>query len=144
MSKKQNVPFFESYNLLATWFGVGNIKYAPGTFGSLAALPIWLLIDSIFRNVYVPVFAQTLIWVILLSLLFFVGVFAADIYSKKTKSKDSSKIVIDEVLGQLLTIVLSYPFVIGYIYTNKGVVIYLIGCFVLFRIFDISKVFLAI
>lgn len=105
--------------VLATWFGSGQIKFAPGTFGSLAALPFaWLIYDNF--N------AQGLAVVTLV--VFLIGIWAADIHAQQLPDEDPSEIVIDEVVGMWLTLLVVPP----------DVVLYIIG-FVFFRIADIWK-----
>ena len=105
--------------VLATWFGSGQIKFAPGTFGSLAALPFaWLIYDNFH--------AQGLAVVTLV--VFLIGIWAADIHAQQLPDEDPSEIVIDEVVGMWLTLLVVPP----------DVVLYIIG-FVFFRIADIWK-----
>lgn len=87
--------------LIATWFGVGKIPFAPGTFGSLAAFPLFIAShyllclgnsETTFNYIYM----------LFLSILFIIGQFASNIYMRKTNSQDPGEIVIDEVVGQLV------------------------------------------
>ncbi|MBN4047795.1 phosphatidylglycerophosphatase A [Oceanicaulis sp. AH-315-P02] len=105
--------------ILATFFGTGYLRPAPGTWGSLAALPlgVWVLVVSD--------------WYVLLALtivIFFIGIWASDRYSKITGNKDPSEVVIDEVAGQWLALVFVQP-----------VLWQVLAAFVLFRLFDITK-----
>ncbi|MCZ6862758.1 MAG: phosphatidylglycerophosphatase A [Alphaproteobacteria bacterium] len=105
---------------LATWFGVGNLPAAPGTFGSLAALPLaWLLAN------YggVPALAVAGVAV------FAVGWWASNVYVDTTGIDDPGPVVIDEVAGQWLTLLPAAP----------GVWWHWLAGFVLFRMFDIVK-----
>ncbi len=105
--------------ILATWFGVGLMPKAPGTFGALAALPLaWLIVLGSGRT---GLLAATL-------LAFAIGWWAADVYATRAGSHDPGAVVIDEVAGQWLTLV-AVPL------TLPG---YALG-FVLFRVFDIVK-----
>ena len=86
--------------LLATWFGSGLLPVAPGSWGSLAALPC----------------AALLVWVggpILIILasagVFVLGIWAADSYMAATGVHDPSAVVVDEVVGQWLTLALVPP-----------------------------------
>lgn len=81
--------------LIATVFHVGYAKRAPGTWGSLAGVALaW------------PVLAYngTLGLLFGAVILFFVGWWAAGNYERHTGKHDSREIVIDEVVGQWLTI----------------------------------------
>ena len=104
-------------HLFATWFGVGLIKPAPGTWGSLAALLIWYFADFLHPFIYIilPIF-------ILFSWLI------CSMASKDSESKDHSSIVIDEVAGMLLALSFIPHEVIPYL-----------SAFILFRLFDIWK-----
>ena len=118
---------------LATWFGTGYLPKAPGTWGSLAALPFaWIIIrysDYIFPGVWsvYVLAAATLV-------LFFVGVWAANQYIAGHGGKDPAEVVIDEVVGQWLTIVLLAYTAQFYSYLSLFAV-----AFITFRAFDILK-----
>ena len=87
--------------IIATWFGCGKSPKAPGTVGSLGALPvIWLL-----SHYHADVFAM----LILALFLFFIGVWATDVMIKKSAVKDPSFVVIDEVVGQMISFALIWP-----------------------------------
>ena len=105
--------------VLATWFGSGLIKLAPGTFGSLAALPFaWLLCDNWSAS---GLALATM-------LVFLIGIWASHIHAQQLPDEDPSEIVIDEVTGMWLTLLVVPP----------SVFYYAIG-FVFFRIADIWK-----
>lgn len=105
--------------LLATWFGVGRIPFAAGTWGSLAALPLGWIVQ-----------AQTgqlglLVAAIAVALA---GVWASSRICDRCEARDPGFIVIDEVAAMLLTLV-------GAPLTWWG---YLVA-FLLFRAADIVK-----
>ena len=111
---------------LATWFGCGNSPKAPGTVGSLGALPVvWLL-----AHYHADVYAMLGLAV----LLFFVGVWATAVVTKESGVKDPRFVVIDEVVGQMLSFALVWPW-LNHIHAWG---FYLIA-FLLFRFFDIKK-----
>ncbi|MFQ5533221.1 MAG: phosphatidylglycerophosphatase A [Sphingomonadales bacterium] len=112
-------PITHPATLAATWFGVGLLPKAPGTWGSLAALPIAWIIQSQFG----PEGLSTAIL-----LLFALGWWAAGRYERLAGQKDSSEIVIDEVVGQWLVLLFVPP----------DIILYALG-FVLFRVADIFK-----
>ena len=91
------------YTTIATGFYIGKIPFAPGTFGSLLAVVIWVVVNHFFQ------FKLPLIifWVSLLTLLSILGVFAAHSYSKTIGKDDAGEIVIDEICGQLLTFLIA-------------------------------------
>ena len=81
-------------------------------------------------------------------LLFFVGTYCTNIYIKDRKEKDPKEVVIDEVVGQMLTIILvSFSVILTYhstlqIYVDATIIdIVFLGIipFILFRLFDILK-----
>jgi phosphatidylglycerophosphatase A len=105
--------------LIATGFGIGRLPFAPGTWGSLAALPLAWVIAWLFD------------WrglVVAATLLFLIGWWAAALASRASGIEDDGAIVVDEVVGQWLTLVVA----------PTNIAAYLMG-FVLFRIFDIAK-----
>lgn len=135
------------HNIICTFFGIGKVKFAPGTFGSLAAFPFWLIFYPILDLGLLYFF---LFWAFLLVFLFFLGTHCSDIYAKETGKKDASEIVIDEVLGQSLSMFLSFylMFLILVLFPNLGEVfsiyaqapiIYILANFIFFRLFDITK-----
>jgi len=105
--------------LLASWFGSGLLPWAPGTWGSLAALPFaWLIVLHGSQ------------WILLAAaiVVFFIGWLAAQRAISGASDHDPGWIVIDEVVGQWLTL-FALP-------VNLGA--YAVG-FLLFRLFDIWK-----
>lgn len=108
------------YTVIATWFGSGYSKIAPGTAGSLLALPFAYLLHTLIG------------WQALVaaSLVFFVlGTWATQQYLKHVAANsDPKEVVIDEVAGQTLALALLAPTLMGYV----------IG-FMLFRLFDVLK-----
>lgn len=111
---------------LATFGYVGLIPFAPGTFGSLAALPLaWVLI----------VMAGPVGVLVGAALAFGLGVWATGVETAGRANHDPGEIVIDEVAGQLLALL---PLSAGVLLNGNTVVTLLVG-FVLFRLFDILK-----
>ena len=105
--------------VVATWFGAGLLPRAPGTWGSLAALPFaWLIV----KLGGWPALAIAAV------LLFALGAWAAAAEAERTGVQDPGSIVVDEVVGQWLTL-LPAPL---------DPLAYAIG-FVLFRLCDIAK-----
>ena len=117
---------------LLTMFGIGHIKYAPGTMASFITCLIYYFLFSIDVNFY---YFFLIFLIILINKL-----------SHHFKEKDPKEIVIDEFFGQ------SIPFVIVmFIYTMPHTetwtrnlefeVYYFFLFFILFRFFDIYKTF---
>ena len=76
-------------------------------------------------------------------IIFVIGTYSADRYSKLTEINDPKEVVIDEVVGQMLTIFLTIPFSFMFLSNSVPidllVIISLLVSFILFRIFDILK-----
>ncbi len=114
--------------VLATFFGSGLAAKAPGTFGSLATLPLAFVMAYFFGR-------EGVFYAALIS--FFTGVWAIHQLIKDSDDKDPSKVVIDETAGQLTTFLLVAPF-LQHNLSLSALVVYLLG-FGLFRFFDILK-----
>ena len=76
-------------DMLATGFYMGKIPFMPGTFGSLAAIPIGFLCT------FLPVYFQ---WAVF-AFIFFLGVYVSGRYSLISGIEDPGCVVIDEVAG---------------------------------------------
>ncbi|HRJ66045.1 MAG TPA: phosphatidylglycerophosphatase A, partial [Alphaproteobacteria bacterium] len=76
--------------LIATWFGAGRLRPAPGTMGTLAAIPFGYGIAYVSGIVGLALAAL---------LLLVVGTLAANYYGQKSGEKDDQTIVVDEVVG---------------------------------------------
>ena len=106
--------------VLATWFGCGFIPFAPGTAGTLAAVPVavlWQPYGWPARLAFLLILTGAAIW-------------AAGRVERILQVEDPSQIVIDEVAGFLLTMLL-LP--VSWLTLFLG--------FVFFRLFDILKPF---
>ena len=122
MIKKFNLFFL-------TFFMIGKIKYAPGTIASFFACILFLFLINIFS--FIAVFIITLI-------IFLYSFVAINSSFDEFKSEDPQEIVIDEVVGQILTL-LAIP-----IYETLyplPIIYYCAISFFLFRLFDIWKPF---
>jgi phosphatidylglycerophosphatase A len=116
---KHRLAWYHPASLLATWFGSGLLPKAPGTWGSLAALPCawgialmggpWLL------------FAACLA-------VFLLGLWASGPYARSLGQDDPGSVVIDEVAGQWLALL---PVALQLEYYPLA--------FIAFRFFDIVK-----
>ena len=114
--------------LFVSIFFIGYIRFASGTWGSLAAI---LILYPIIK--FTSVSFETLI--IIFFILFFISNLFINYFSNFTNSKDSKHIVIDEFLG-IFIILIFYDLVI--IYND---ILTLILIFFIFRLFDIVKIF---
>ena len=106
--------------LFATGFGVGYSPIAPGTLGTLIVIPIYYFLS----NIPSPLYEITLI------VFFFLSVWISENAEIIFKKKDDQRIVIDEIMGFLITM----------LWVPKTIHFILIGFF-LFRFFDILKPF---
>ncbi len=107
--------------IAATWFGSGLLPGAPGTWGSLAALPFAWMIAG-WGGAWALAGAA--------GLCFLAGWWASAVYVRRTGVADPQEIVIDEVAGQWLVLALAPPDILHYA----------IG-FAVFRVLDIWKPF---
>ena len=104
-------------HLLATFFGVGLLKPAPGTWGSLAAVLLWYFLDFLHSYTYIILPAFILFsWLV------------CNKADQDSESKDNSFIVIDEVAGMLIALS----------FVAHDVILYFFA-FLLFRLLDIFK-----
>ena len=113
ISKKMNINF-----IFLRYFGLGNMLYAPGTFTSLSILCIWYFIPNNF-------IIQFLILLIHLIGGFY---FCFRYELNEGEIKDPSYIVIDEVVGMMISLFL----------IPKTILAYSLA-FILFRALDIFK-----
>ena len=116
--------------LIATVLGAGYLRPAPGTWGSLAALPLFYLLHSLGGII------ATLIGVCVVAV---VGYWATKEMTQGTDNHDPSEIVIDEVLGQWIALL---PISYGAVFANADILAlwpgWVLG-FAAFRLFDIWK-----
>ena len=117
--------------LFVTLLGIGKIKKVPGSFASLATI-LFLFFLFYVLNV-LPSFV--LISVII---IFFISLYAVNIFIKDLDNKDPKEVVIDEFIGQSIPICLYEIAHEGPKETNEVLTFYFI-MFILFRIFDITK-----
>jgi len=145
-TKQSNESTFEFnwYTLIATWFCVGKIRIAPGTLGSLAVYPLYYGI-AVYLAGTIP--EARLYFMILIIGIGLIGFPAILLYQRRYGCIDDSAIVVDEVIGQLITIWIGLPGLIhlSYRYANlmniSEVNFVFLVAFLTFRFFDIRKVF---
>lgn len=106
--------------IFSTWFYIGKIRWAPGTWGTLATVPFVIGLQALGSIVYM---GFTFVVV-------FLGIFLSDIYEKSKNDHDLSEIVIDEVAGYMIAMTM-----LPMTWQALG-----LG-FVIFRFFDIFKPF---
>ena len=119
--------------LFVTFFGIGTIRYAPGTISSL--------ITSIFlfSSFHILNLSNSVILIILIAIFLYAFLAVAN-YIKDETNKDPKEVVIDEVIGQSIPIYL-YELAHGASKDSKEAILFYIYIFILFRFFDIKKPF---
>ncbi len=105
-------------HFLSLGFGSGLFPVAPGTAGTLAAIPLYLLLARLDLSAYLAVTV----------LLFAVGVYLCELTSRELGGQDHPAIVWDEIVGYLITMIAAPP-----------KIEWLVAGFLLFRLFDILK-----
>ena len=109
-------------NIFCYWFaigfGSGLASKAPGTAGTLVAVPIYLLLS------------QLVLWqyLVIVLVLLVAGIWICGVAAEQMGVHDDPSIVWDEIVGYLITMIASPP---GWFWIIAG--------FVLFRLFDILK-----
>lgn len=118
-------------NLIATFFYIGHLRPAPGTWGSFAALPAALILYAVGGP-----------WAVVIGVFvtYVLGHWATTVETRGKDNHDPSEIVIDEVCGQWIALL---PVLFGA--ANNGVPVLdlwpgWIAAFLLFRLFDITKI----
>lgn len=81
--------------LIATFFNIGRISKAPGTVATAATIPLWWALSQLGPLIYMAV----------VLLLIPLGIMAAKAYEAQSSEHDAKEIVIDEVVGFLITMV---------------------------------------
>ena len=114
-------------------FGLGKVKKFPGTLGSLVTI---IILYCFFHILNLP----SNIILTGLVIIFVYSFLAVAAYINESENKDPSEIIIDEFIGQSIPIYL-YEVSHGTEKAQDEALIFYIVCFVLFRIFDISKPF---
>ena len=105
------------WRFVATFFYLGKLPFAPGSWGSLGALLLWLLLPVTF-SVHLSV----------IIILFVLGVFSSSKIAKYLDDHDPSEVVIDEAVGMGISLFM----------LPHNFLLYLLS-FILFRVFDILK-----
>lgn len=117
MKSQKFIKFFLSF------FGVGFIKYAPGTFGSIATIPLMFYLSILKLSIFN--------YLLLIIILTVISCVLAEYIQKKEHIHDPGWIVIDEVIGMLVTWLLFYPVF------NFQIAM---SVLIVFRFFDIIKI----
>ena len=151
---------FNIINFLATGFYSGKFPIMPGTIGSLIAYPIFYIVTyyaskthyisdiSSITDLDQEILKVFIIQILFCVFLYFLGVKIVDEYLKTAESEDPKEVVIDEILGQFLTLTLSFLCIIFAYHSDKlkswsnnkidFIFLFLLP-FILFRFFDAVK-----
>ncbi len=105
------------WQFAATFFYLGKLPFAPGTWGSLGAMILWSFLPLSFS-----------LQLMILILLFCIGIFSSKKTAEALKTQDPPEVVIDEALGMSIALFM----------LPHTIAIYSLA-FILFRIFDILK-----
>ena len=132
MSEESNFPNYKNpFDYVSTLFGVGLIRFAPGTWGTLFSIFLWL--------VFFEKLSSNIIAVLLTVIL---AIVCCHFSSKDLNNKDQKAIVIDELAGMWVALLICSPLIESnynkddvYGYVNVFIV------FLAFRFFDILKPF---
>ncbi len=141
-SKRLELEGFRDYaGVFVSTVVVGFIPVAPGTFGALVGIGIYLIYGWFLDSLRYPLIESGVAFQtysalfvaassILFILLCLISIWASNIAVKAFDKKDPQKVVIDEVIGQLLVFAF-IPWGVSYWIVLAG--------FILFRLFDIWK-----
>ena len=105
-----------------TVFGIGYIRIAPGTFGSLFAILVWYTSIK-FLNIY--------LFYVILIIAFIFSFKAINIYLRNENKDDPSEVVVDEFIGQSVPLIFLLQFNVYEV----------LLAFSSFRLFDIFKIY---
>ena len=119
--------------LFVTFFGVGTLRYAPGTITS------FITTIFLYSSFHILNLSSSFIFSVLL-VIFVYSFYAVANYIKNDSNKDPKEVVIDEVIGQSIPIYL-YEVAHGSTKNPQEAILFYIYIFILFRFFDIKKPF---
>ena len=119
--------------LFVTCFGIGSIRFAPGTITSLITT---IFLYSLFHIINL---SNNAILIILL-IVFIYSFYAVSEYIKYNENKDPKEVVVDEFIGQSIPIYL-YEIAHGSAKEPHEAALFYFYIFILFRYFDIKKPF---
>lgn len=132
LTVKSNRDPIDYLALAIATFGVGFLPLAPGTWGSLVGVGIYLLLRFLFLDSGQIPFL--IIQSVVIVTVTFSGIWAASQTERITGRKDPGKVVVDEVAGQLISLL---PVALVPFWSSWKP--WVIVSFILFRLFDIVK-----
>ena len=139
------------HSFISTGFYIGKIPFAPGTFGSLFAVLVWIVFNyfafavslNIGGGLFYTFYTIATIWALIIFATFFMGIKSSAYYCRKHRKDDAGEVVIDEFCGQWIALFLSClasgTFGLAMTKPNLPYLIAIFSSFILFRIFDIWK-----
>ena len=119
--------------LFVTLFGIGKIRKIPG---SIASLVTTLFLFFLFHILNI----SPNIILICVIIIFFISLYAVNIFIKNLENKDPKEVVVDEFIGQSIPICL-YEIAHEGTKETSEVLTYYFVMYILFRVFDITKPF---
>ena len=119
--------------LFVTFFGIGTLRYAPGTITS------FITTVFLFSSFHILELSNNVILITLL-IIFFYSFYAVASYIEYAFDKDPKEVVIDEVIGQSIPIYL-YEVAHGVTKGFQESILFYVYIFILFRFFGIKKPF---
>jgi len=119
--------------LFVTLFGIGKIKKIPGSVASLSTIFFLFFLFHVLN-------ISPNIVLFFIIIIFFVSLYAVNIFIKNLTHKDPNEVVIDEFIGQSIPVCL-YEIVHNVPKESDQVLKFYLIMFLLFRIFDIVKPF---
>ena len=119
--------------LFVTFFGIGSLRFAPGTITSFVTT---IFLFSLFHIINLP---NNIILITIL-IIFVYSFYAVSEYIKDNENKDPKEVVVDEFIGQSIPIYL-YEAAHGTIKNPQEAALFYLYIFILFRYFDIKKPF---
>ena len=119
--------------LFVTLFGIGKIKKIPGSLASLATIFFLFFLFHILN-------ISPNIVLISVIIIFFISLYAVNIFIKDLENKDPKEVVIDEFIGQSIPLCL-YEVAHNVPKETAEILKFYFIMFILFRIFDITKPF---
>jgi phosphatidylglycerophosphatase A len=119
--------------LFVTCFGIGTLRFAPGTITSLVTT---IFLYSLFHIINL----SSNIILITLLIVFIYSFYAVSEYIKYNENKDPKEVVVDEFIGQSIPIFL-YEISHGTVKDSQDTILFYLYIFILFRYFDIKKPF---
>lgn len=138
--------------LWVTMLGIGFDKVAPGTLGSLLTVAMWgFYYRRISQILNHSMGSLALYTAVFLAMIYWISYQALEIYRQKSTSDDPKEVVIDEYIGQIITLTIGYISYVFWIQRYRLAVRDVIALahfnslalmvlsFIFFRIFDIWK-----